>query len=157
MPPSPGPGLVLVQSHVALLRLELRFNAPPGTAHVGQRLQGSVLGSVGQIVAGLTAVQVTAVAAPVDFAGLPPAGWPHPLGAEHIAPRTLGSLRHRYLPPGLLRQLTAALLQLRRLPVPLPLDIFSVVDCVHHREVSGDLPDIVRHAASISRTVLVMA
>ena len=46
---------------------------------------------------------------------------------------------------------------LRRLPVPLPLDIFSVVDCVHHREVSGDLPGIVRHAASISRTVLVRA
>ena len=38
-----------------------------------------------------------------------------------------------------------------------PLDIFSVVDCVHHREVSGDLPGIVRHAASISRTVLVRA
>ena len=54
MPARPAPGLVLVQPHVALLRLKLRFNAPPGTAHVGQRLQGSVLGSIGQIVAGYT-------------------------------------------------------------------------------------------------------
>ena len=31
----------------------------------------------------------------MDFAGLPPAGWPHPLGAEHIAPRPLASLETR--------------------------------------------------------------
>ena len=109
VPAWPGAGLVIVQSHVALLRLELRFNAPPGTAHVGQRLQGSVLGSVGQIVAGLAAVQVPAVDGPVDFAGLPLAGWPHPLGAEPVAAGTLASLGHRYLPPGIPRQFFAAL------------------------------------------------
>ena len=126
MPPSPGPGLVLVQSHVALLRLELRlelrFNAPPGTAHVGQRLQGSVLGSVGQIVAGLTAVQVPAVAAPVDFAGLPPAGWPHPLGAEPVAAGTLASSATVISRQASSGNSPLRCSMVRRLPVPLPLD-----------------------------------
>ena len=54
MPTRPTPGLVFVQPHVALLRLELRFNAPPGTAHVCQSLQRRVCGSVGQVVAGYT-------------------------------------------------------------------------------------------------------
>ena len=56
MPSRPGAGLVLVQPHVALLRLELRFYAPPGATHVCQGLQGSISGSldsggVGQVVA----------------------------------------------------------------------------------------------------------
>ena len=120
MPPRPGAGLVLVQSHVALLRLELRFNAPPGTAHAGQGLQGRVLGSVGQVVAGLAAVQVPAVDGPVDFARLPPAGWPRPLGAEPVAAGTLASLGHRYLPPGIPRQFIAALLHGPALTVSQP-------------------------------------
>ena len=57
MPASPTPGLVFVQPHVTLFRLELRFNAPPGTAHVRQSLQHCVFGSVGQVVAGLAACQ----------------------------------------------------------------------------------------------------
>ena len=52
MPAGPTPGLVFVQPHVALFRLELRFDVPPGTAHVGQSLESCVLGSVGQVVAG---------------------------------------------------------------------------------------------------------
>ena len=39
---------------------------PAGAAHTGQGLQGIVLGGVGQIVAGLAAVQVSAVDGPVD-------------------------------------------------------------------------------------------
>ena len=35
MPAGPGPGLVLVQSHVALFGLELRFDAPSGAAYIG--------------------------------------------------------------------------------------------------------------------------
>ena len=54
------------------------------------------------------------------FARLPPAGWPHPLGTEHISPRPLGTLGHRYLPPGLLRQFSAALRQAAPLPAPQP-------------------------------------
>ena len=109
MPAGPATGLVFVQAHVALFRLELRFNGPPGTAHIGQGLQGSILGSVGQVVAGFAAVQVPAVDGPVDVAGLAPAGWTHPLGAELIGAGPLASLGHRYLPPGLRRQLSAAL------------------------------------------------
>ena len=52
MPSRPGAGLLLVQPHVALLRLELRFYAPPGATHVGQGLQGRILRIVGQVVAG---------------------------------------------------------------------------------------------------------
>ena len=74
-----GAGLVLVQPHVALFRLKLRFYSPTGATHVGQGLQGSVLRSIGQVVAGFAAVQVPAVNGPVDVAGLPPAGWTHPL------------------------------------------------------------------------------
>ena len=62
------------------------------------------------VVAGLAAVQVPAVNGPGDFAGLPPAGWTHPLRAEPVAAGTLASLGHRNLTPGLLRQFTAALL-----------------------------------------------
>ena len=47
---------------------------------------------------------------PSNPAGLPLAGWPHPLGAELVAAGTLASLGHRYLPPGPLRQFIAALL-----------------------------------------------
>ena len=43
-------------------------------------------------------------------AGLPLAGWPHPLGAELVDAGTLASLGHRYLPPGIPRQFIAALL-----------------------------------------------
>ena len=47
-------------------------------------------------------------------------GYPHPLGAEHIAPRSLASLGHRYLPPSLIRQLATALLHGTTLPIPEP-------------------------------------
>ena len=97
-------------AHVALLRLELRFYAPPGATHVCQGLQGRILRIVGQVVAGFAAVQVPAVNGPGDFAGLAPAGWTHPLRAEPAAAGTLASLGHRNLTPGLLRQFTAALL-----------------------------------------------
>ena len=39
MPTRPGAGLVLIQAHVALLRLKLRFYTPPGASHVCQGLQ----------------------------------------------------------------------------------------------------------------------
>ena len=47
------------------------------------------------------------------------AGW---LAAptEHISPRPLGTLGHRYLPPGLLRQFSTALRQGAPLPAPQP-------------------------------------
>ena len=109
MPAHPGAGLIFVQPHVAFFRLELGFDVPPGTAHISQGLQGSILRGVGQVVARLAAVQVTSPDGPDHLTGLAPLGNPHPPGAEHIAPRPLGSLRHRYLPPGLLRQLFAAL------------------------------------------------
>ena len=54
MPARPAPGFVFVQPHVALVSLELSFDAPPGTAHAGQGLQGSILRDVGQVVAGYT-------------------------------------------------------------------------------------------------------
>ena len=54
-------GLVLVQPHVALLRLKLRFYTPPGASHVCQGLQRGILQSIGQVVAGFAAVQVPAV------------------------------------------------------------------------------------------------
>ena len=41
VPASPGAGLVLVQSNVALLSLELGFDVPSGAAHVGQGFQGA--------------------------------------------------------------------------------------------------------------------
>ena len=87
--------LVLVQPQVALIGLELGLNAPRGAADVGQGLQGSILQGVGQVVTGLAAVQVPTVNGPVDLAGLPPAGWPHPLGAEPVAAGTLATLGHR--------------------------------------------------------------
>ena len=85
MPASPGAGLVLVQPHVAFLRLELRFYTPTGSSHVCQGLQRGILRRIGQIVAGFAAVQIPAVNGPVDFAGLAPAGWTHPLGTEQVA------------------------------------------------------------------------
>ena len=123
MPARPAPGLVFVQPHVALLSLELRFNAPPvnappGTAHVRQGLQGSAFWGVGQVVARLAAVQVTSPDGPDHLTGLAPLGYPHPLGAETVGAGPLGSLRHRYLPPGLLRQFITALLHGPALPIP---------------------------------------
>ena len=69
---------------------------------------------VGQVVAGFAPVQVSAEYGPELLAGLPPLGYPalgypDPLGAEHISPRPLRSLRHRYLPPGCFRQFIATL------------------------------------------------
>ena len=69
---------------------------------------------VGQVVAGFAPVQVSAEYGPELLAGLPPLGYPalgypDPLGAEHISPRPLRSLRHRYLPPGYFRQFIATL------------------------------------------------
>ena len=84
MPAGPGARFVLVQPHVALLSLEFGLNAPSGTAHPDQGLQGSVFRSVGQIVSGLTVVQVPPVNRPEDFAGLPPSGRPHPLRTEPV-------------------------------------------------------------------------
>ena len=110
MPSSPGAGLLPVQSHVALFGLELRFNAPSRTTHTGQGLQRGVLGSVGQVVAGLAAVQVPPVYGPEYFVGLPPAGWPHPLRTEPVAAGTLTPLGYCCLPPGLLRQRQTALI-----------------------------------------------
>ena len=52
MPTRPGAGLVLIQAHVALLRLKLRFYTPPGASHVCQGLQRGILRSVGPVVAG---------------------------------------------------------------------------------------------------------
>ena len=85
MPARPEAGLVLVQPHVALLRLELGLNAPSGACHTWEGLQGSVLRSFGQVVAALAAVQVSAVDDPVDFARLQLTGRAHPLGAELVA------------------------------------------------------------------------
>ena len=95
MPARPGACLVLIQPHVALLRLELGLDAPPGGSHVCQGLQRGILRSVGQIVARFAAVRVPAVDGPVDLAGLPPAGRTHPLSAEQVAAGTLASLGHR--------------------------------------------------------------
>ena len=36
MPAGPGASFVLIEAHVALLGLELGFNAPAGAAHIGQ-------------------------------------------------------------------------------------------------------------------------
>ena len=47
---------VLVQPHVAFLRLELRFYTPTGSSHVCQGLQRGILRCIGQIVAGFAAV-----------------------------------------------------------------------------------------------------
>ena len=76
------------------------LEAPPGTAHVRQGLQGSAFWGVGQVVARLAAVQVTSPDGPDHLTGLAPLGYPHPLGAETVGAGPLGSLRHRYLPPG---------------------------------------------------------
>ena len=89
MPARPGAGLVLVQSHVTLLRLELCFYTPPGTAHAGQGLQRCILRSIGQVVARFAAVQVPAVDSPVDLSGLAPVAGPLPLGAELVSPLPL--------------------------------------------------------------------
>ena len=83
---------------------------PRAASYVCQGLQWGILRSVGQVVAGFAAIQIPAVNGPVDFAGLPPAGWTNPLSAEPVAAGTLASLGHRYLPPGLLRQFITALL-----------------------------------------------
>ena len=92
MPARPGAGLVLVQPHVAFLSLELRFYTPPGASNTCQDLQESVLRGAGQVVAGLAAVQIPAINGSVDFAGLPPAGYPHPLSAVPIDTLPLASL-----------------------------------------------------------------
>ena len=84
---------------------------------MGQRLQGSVLRGIGQVLAGLAAVQIPPEYGPALLAGLSPAGRPHPLGAEHISPRSLRTLSHRYLPPGSIRQFIAALHHGAPLPV----------------------------------------
>ena len=118
MPASPAAGLVFVQPHVALFSLELCFNPPPRTAHIGQHFHRGVSGSVGNVVAGLAAVQVAAPDGPDLLAGLALPGCPHPPGVEHIAPRPLASLSHRYLPPSLLRQLSTPLLHGPALPLP---------------------------------------
>ena len=89
MPASPGAGLVLVQPHVAFLRLELRFYSP----HNGilpRRLRvwkpGNLWGVGTDAVYSVNAaVLIPAVNGPVDFAGLTPAGWTHPLGTEQVA------------------------------------------------------------------------
>ena len=120
MPACPAAGLVFAQPHIALFSLEFSLNAPPGTTHVGQGLQGSVFRSVGQVVAGFAAVQVPAVDSPCLLARLALPGYPHSLGAEHIAPRPLASLGHCYLPPSLIRQLVTALLHGTTLPVHQP-------------------------------------
>ncbi len=120
MPARPSAGLVLVQPPVALPRLKIRFYTPPGASHLCQGLQRGILQSVGQVVAGFAAVQVPAVNGPVDFAGLPPAGWTHPLSAEPLAAGTLASLSHGYLTPGLLRQFITALLHSAPLPAHQP-------------------------------------
>ena len=109
MPAGPTPGLVFVQPHIALFSLELGFDVPPGAAHLSQRFQGSLFRSVGQVVAGFASVQVAAVDGPVDFAGLPPAGWPHPLRAEHTAAGPLAPLGNCYFLPGILWQFINAL------------------------------------------------
>ena len=85
MPSRPCPGLVFVQTHIALFRLELRFNAPPGTAHVGQGLQGSIRWGVGQVVARLAAVHVTSPDGPDHLAGLAP-----PAIVRRCPPTSLG-------------------------------------------------------------------
>ena len=61
-----GAGLVFVQAHVALLGLELGFNAPAGAAHIGQGLQRCIWGCVGQVVTGLAAVRVLAINRPQE-------------------------------------------------------------------------------------------
>ena len=60
---------------------------------------GVTIRSVGQVVAGLAAVQVLRLGRrpSASWPGLPFRVTPHPLGAEHIAPRPLASLGHRYL------------------------------------------------------------
>ena len=73
-PPECGSGIVLVQTHVALLSFELGLNAPPGASHVCQGLQRGSLQSVGQVVAGFAAVQVTAVDGRLAFDGPAPVG-----------------------------------------------------------------------------------
>ena len=74
MPARPSAGLVLVQTHVALLSFELGLNAPPGASHVCQGLQRGSLQSVGQVVAGFAAFQVTAVDGRLAFDGPAPVG-----------------------------------------------------------------------------------
>ena len=64
MSASPAPGLVFVQSQVAILSLELRFYAPPGIAHVRQGLQSCVFGSIGHVLTRLAAVQGPAIDSP---------------------------------------------------------------------------------------------
>ena len=104
MPAGPGADFVLVQPHVALFGLELGFNAPPGAAHVGQGFQRSVLGSVGQVVAGFAAVQILAIDRPEDLARLALLGYPHSRCAVTVGTRSLAARRYRNLPPGLCRQ-----------------------------------------------------
>ncbi len=103
MPACQSAGLVLIQTHVS----------SPSQCATGslRRMPESSTGifqSVGKVVAGFFTVQVPAVDGLVDFAGLTPTGWPHPLSAEQVAARTLASLGHRYLPPGPLQQFITA-------------------------------------------------
>ena len=87
--------------------VSIRHREPPTYARVSNR---SILRSVGQVVAGFAAVQIPAVNGPVDFAGLPLAWLARTRWAlKLVAAGTLASLGHRYLPPGILRQLIAAL------------------------------------------------
>ena len=84
MPSGPGARLMLVQHDTGLLSLELGLNVPPRTSHVGQGLQGSVLGRIGQVIAGFVAAQILAVHRPQHLPGLPVPGFPYPLGAEPV-------------------------------------------------------------------------
>ena len=120
IPAGPSTRLVFVQPHIALFGLKFGFNAPSRPAHVSQCVQGSVLRGVGQVVAGFATVQIPPEYGPELLAGLPPPGYPDPLGAEHIGSRSLGTLRHRYLPPGSFRQFSATLHHGPALPVHQP-------------------------------------
>ena len=109
MPARPGSGLVFIQPNVALLGLKLGFDAPPGASHVSEGFQGSVLRSVGQVVAGFAAIQVLTIDCPERFTRLPLPRHPNPLSAEAVDTRPLASLRQLYLPPRFFRQGLAAL------------------------------------------------
>ena len=67
------------------------------------RAQGRVLGSVGQVVAGFTAIQVLAIDCPEDFTGLASLGCSDPLGAVTVGAWPLAAFGHRDLPPVIIR------------------------------------------------------
>ena len=121
--PLPGPGYLTARPSSAPGPGSTKRQ---GRQHSGSPDDGNCPGPV-DYPPGFAAVQVPAVDGPNHLAGLAPPGYPHPLGAEHIAPRPLGSLRHRYLPPGIPQQFFAALLHgpplsvhLTRLERPFP-------------------------------------